>query len=104
MSIGTARSRLVSFRMTEEELDSLKVACLMHGARNISDFARSAVVRMAEQRAHSETQLLDRFSAIELRLAALELAMKKHTEMLHALLKSAVNPRPALARGKAGGI
>src|SRR4030095_2056556 len=72
MDIVKTRSRLVSFRLTQDELENLRVACLMLGARNVSDFARRAVLDLAEARVHPETQLLDRFSGLELRLAEIE--------------------------------
>ena len=94
MSVLKARRRLVGFRLTQDELENLKVACLMQGARNISDFARRAVLDLAQARVHPESQVLDRFSAIELRLAGMEAALKHNTDLLRALLKNLVT-RPA---------
>ena len=48
MSILKPRNRLVNFRLTEEEFGQLREACLAQGARSISDFARSAVLRQAD--------------------------------------------------------
>lgn len=49
MSILKPRNRLVNFRLTEEEFAYLRDACVAQGARSISDFARSAVLRQAER-------------------------------------------------------
>ena len=49
MSILKPRNRLVNFRLTEEEFVYLREACLAQGARSISDFARSAVLRQADR-------------------------------------------------------
>ena len=49
MSILKPRNRLVNFRLTEEEFVYLRDACLAQGARSISDFARSAVLRQADR-------------------------------------------------------
>jgi hypothetical protein len=49
MSILKPRNRLVNFRLTEEEFGYLRDACLAQGARSISDFARSAVLRQADR-------------------------------------------------------
>jgi uncharacterized protein (DUF1778 family) len=47
MSVLKPRNRLVIFRLNEEEYESLKAAYSLKGARSISDFARSAVLRSA---------------------------------------------------------
>jgi hypothetical protein len=44
MSVFKPRNRLVNFRLSDEEFDKLKSLCPMHGARSISDFARSSVL------------------------------------------------------------
>jgi hypothetical protein len=44
MSVINPRNRLVNFRLTAEEFDSLKSASIERGARSVSDFARSAVL------------------------------------------------------------
>ena len=99
MSVLKARSRLVSFRLTQEELENLRLACLIHGARNISDFARSAVLQVASSHVHPEAQVLDRFSAIEMRLMEIESTLKQQTDITRTLLKSLVNQVAEQARG-----
>ncbi len=49
MSVLKPRTRLVNFRLSEEEFDSLKTACQNSGARSLSDFARSAVLLSMER-------------------------------------------------------
>lgn len=102
MSVVKARNRLVSFRLTDEELENLRVACLMQGARNVSAFARTAVLELAEARTQREAQLLDRFSAVELRLSEVESGVQRNGEMLRVLLKGLVaragESRPAETR------
>jgi len=44
MSVFKPRNRLVNFRLSDEEFDKLKSLCPLHGARSISDFARSSVL------------------------------------------------------------
>ena len=39
------RSRIVVFRITEEQHVELKSACAREGARSLSEFARSSVLR-----------------------------------------------------------
>jgi hypothetical protein len=55
MSILKPRNRLVNFRLTEEEFVLLRDACMAQGARSISDFARSAVLRQADRSAISKS-------------------------------------------------
>jgi hypothetical protein len=38
------RNRIVVFRLTQDEYASLQNACVHRGARNISDFARNALL------------------------------------------------------------
>ena len=45
MSVLKRRSKLVSFRLSDEEYEKLRVACVAEGARSISEFARSALQR-----------------------------------------------------------
>jgi plasmid stability protein len=42
------RSRLVSFRMSEEEYSRLRTRCATAGVRSISDLARNALARLME--------------------------------------------------------
>ena len=48
MSVLKPRNRLVNFRLTEEEYAALYLASGKSGARSLSDFARSAVLRAME--------------------------------------------------------
>lgn len=45
MPVFKPRNRLVNFRLSEEEFDKLRASCALYGARSLSDFARSAVMR-----------------------------------------------------------
>jgi hypothetical protein len=49
MSVFQPRNRLVNFRLSEEEFERLKALCPLHGARSISDFARSSVLERLEK-------------------------------------------------------
>lgn len=44
MSVINPRNRLVNFRLSEVEFEQLKEACYEHGARSVSEFARTAVL------------------------------------------------------------
>jgi hypothetical protein len=43
MNVLKRRSRMVSFRLSEEEYESLRDICMTAGARSLSDIARDAV-------------------------------------------------------------
>jgi hypothetical protein len=45
MSVFKRRTKLVSFRVSDEEYEKLQGACVAEGARSISEFARSALQR-----------------------------------------------------------
>lgn len=46
MTVLKRRSRMVSFRLSEEEYEGLKRICVTVGARSLSDVARDAVHRL----------------------------------------------------------
>jgi hypothetical protein len=85
MNTLKARNRLVSFRVTDDELECLRVASLVGGSRNVSDFARGAVMRLAETRVHPEEK-----ADLETRLAEVEEAVRRQGDMLRALLRERV--------------
>ena len=42
MTIFKRRTRIVSFRLSEDEYDQIRAVCIANGVRSISDFARAA--------------------------------------------------------------
>jgi hypothetical protein len=69
------KNRIINFRVTDEELDRLKASSNLHGARCLSDFARSIMLGTATgtpvegssgMRVDQEIQSLDnRLTAVE---------------------------------------
>ena len=49
MAVTKPRNRLVNFRVSEDEFQSLREACETGGARSISDFARCAVLTTSQR-------------------------------------------------------
>ena len=82
------RDRLVNFRVTQDELDYLKVACAAKGARSVSDFARSAVLRSAADGS-------DPLRLLELHVAAVDRKLSQIQESLQQLELQL--PRPPLS-------
>jgi hypothetical protein len=58
MAIYSPRTRLVNFRLSEEEYQTLKEAAIQQGARSISDFARAAILNSVAH-PHKEGNNLD---------------------------------------------
>jgi hypothetical protein len=96
MSLLKNRDRLVSFRLTPDELESLRVACLLRGARSISEFARGAVLDMSGPRAGG--QVLERIAAVEQRLSEVQTLAGRHQDELRTLAR--VLTRDEKAQGK----
>ena len=48
MAILKRRTKLVSFRLSDEEYERLQGACAAEGARSLSEFARSALQRTVQ--------------------------------------------------------
>jgi len=69
MPVLKHRDRMVIFRLTQEEYENLKAACVLRGARNVSDFARSQLL-LAMDRERSE--VLERLSEIQSGMHRLE--------------------------------
>ena len=49
MAVNNPRNRTVIFRLTQEEYQQLEAICSAGGARSLSDFARSKVLRADER-------------------------------------------------------
>ena len=58
MPVLKRRSRIVIFRLTDDEYDDLKAACVDRGARNVSDFARNALLESITQDREGVTRKL----------------------------------------------
>lgn len=48
MAVLQRRSRLVTFRVSAEEYETLMKSCVASGARSVADFARAAVLQRAQ--------------------------------------------------------
>ena len=68
------RSRIVNFRVTDEELERLQTASAIRGSRCLSDFARSVILETANASPANTPQesVEPRILSLEQRLDALE--------------------------------
>ncbi len=72
MPVYRPRTRLVNFRVNEEEYAALLAACSQNGARSVSDFARLAVMRQAGTGERQAASVHWRLSALGHKMAELE--------------------------------
>ena len=94
MSALKPRNRLVNFRLTQEELESLRMACLVKGARNISDFARTAVLQLAASQIEPQGAILNQLSVLDTRLGVMEADLEHMKDLLKGVLKGLVQVAP----------
>ena len=76
MAVTKPRNRLVNFRVSEEEFQNLRDACLSGGARSISDFARSAVLNTFSGTAEVEGLLKIRLTTIDQKMDDLDSSLR----------------------------
>lgn len=68
------RSRLINFRVTDEEFEQLKRACNREGARCMSDFARTIMLNRLNLAPQS---LVDQLLSLERRVLGLETSLAR---------------------------
>jgi len=57
------RSRIVLFRLTDDEYEDLKAACVHRGARNVSDFARTALLQSITEEREEVSRKLEQIES-----------------------------------------
>ena len=75
MKILKRKSRMISFRLSEDEYASLRSLCENEGARSVSDLARDAVHRLIVK--DSETDVAVTLRALQGRLDTLDLQVQR---------------------------
>jgi hypothetical protein len=70
------RSRVVNFRLTEEEYGKLAAVCVHKGCPSISDFARAAILGMVELEAQRGAPLDGRLANLDERVSQLEASLR----------------------------
>jgi uncharacterized protein (DUF1778 family) len=79
--MSQARTRLVNFRVTDEEFERLKTASGRLGARCLSDFARTVMLNHSAILPASSSQE-DRLMSFDHRINVLEHSMERLVEAL----------------------
>jgi len=75
LAILKRRSRMISFRLSEDEYASLRNLCENEGARSVSDLARDAVHRLIVK--DSETDVAVTLRALQGRVDTLDLQVQR---------------------------
>lgn len=84
MSVLQPRKRLVNFRLSQEEYEKLKTAYPLRGARSISDFARTVVLRSVGLTDVPEDSVHARLSSLGQKVVELETRLAGLVRLLNA--------------------
>ena len=83
MAILKPRTKIITFRVAEEEFEQLKNLSVAEGARSLSDYARAAVCNPAPSRtAMREVELDARVRKLDGKVEELDPAVKELTELI----------------------
>ena len=77
MSVLKRRSRMISFRVSEDEYIGLKNLCVNEGARSVSDIARDAVHRLITNQSWPNNQIETVVQVLQGRIEALDVEVKR---------------------------
>lgn len=80
--VAIPRHRLLNFRLTDEEYDQLRHASVEHGARGLSDFARSILFSQIDALSRADRHAPCSANILNDRLAALEAAVDRLVQAL----------------------
>ena len=70
-----SRSRVVNFRLTQQEYEELRSASVQRGERSISEFTRSAVLGIARAGSGADGSLESRLAYLDQKLSRLSLTV-----------------------------
>ena len=91
------RSRIVNFRVTDEELERLKTASALRGSRCLSDFARSVTLENANAPEHSPAH-----EACDSRMLSFEQRLTVLESNVEDLQRAAVSPKGMSSKSTVG--
>jgi hypothetical protein len=87
MPVLKPRSRLVYFRVSEDEFHEFSEMCTAAHARSISDLARSAMKQLRKQQSHDE-MLADRLKSFDELILRVNEKLAQMSELIQANLQS----------------
>ncbi|SPF33208.1 conserved hypothetical protein [Candidatus Sulfopaludibacter sp. SbA4] len=83
MGVLKPRTRIVTFRLAEEEFERIKNLCVAEGARSMSDYARTSLCNSISARAASSDTGLDaRVGTLDRKVQELDRAVKELTQLI----------------------
>ncbi len=82
MAVTNPRTKLVNFRLSEAEFQDLRAASAQFGARSLSDFARSAVIKSYAGDTDVDGLLHVRLSDLDHKVSEIETNMRQIKEYL----------------------
>jgi hypothetical protein len=104
MSVLNPRNRLVNFRLSEVEYEALQAACHTKGARSLSEFARTAVLRALEEPPSPDTPGNARVDTLDRKVSEIELRVEQVLRLLTAVgvasIERSVTPAPVALTGE----
>lgn len=102
MSLGHQRSRLISFRVSQDEYDNVRNACLLLGSRSVSDFARIAVMRAIGDSPRLMGPIPLRIAGVDPSMGNLSREVDRLARLVETLLRS--NAKAAAEDNNAGAL
>ena len=83
MGVLKPRTRIVTFRLAEEEFERIKNMCAEEGARSMSDYARNSLCNSIGARgAHADAGLDSRVGRLDRKVEELDQAVKILTQLV----------------------
>ena len=88
MPVLMNRTRLITFRLSGDEYESLRATCLNQRARSVSDFARTAVLHRIEAHLSQKVSLGEDLTTLSLHLGELDGALRELSDRISRVLGS----------------
>ena len=85
MTVLKRRTRMVNFRLSEDEYTDLRNMCMAKGVRSVSDFARSAVAQLVSETNGSTGMFESTVRQLYGRIEELDREVKRLTGVLEGL-------------------
>lgn len=90
MTLGHQRSRLISFRVSQDEYENVRNACVVLGSRSVSDFARFAVMNAVDETPRMMRPLPVRIGPVDPAVGYLSREIERLARLVEALMEAGV--------------
>ena len=85
------KKRLVTFRLSEAEYETLRTTCAAGGSRSVSDFARTAVLTKMLTQRESKISLGENLALLSLQLEELDGALQALSQRIALMMGPKAN-------------